>query len=217
MNTNTFARVPAIRSEIAVALSFIRWPLKAFVEFCGLVGRPVTEKFLDDALDRPWREFRASADPILVENLKEVLASLGAHLEDNVFGIVRSLDTRISHTFGGDQATMLLALATHYPEAHIRVAFQIQDSLDASPAPAVLINTGDRFLLWDHGDIDCEALIDGLYANCLHRLTIGRSQIRVVHRIAPTEAVRRLTDHTEYITAQNLPKSRALELARQGA
>lgn len=217
MNTNTFARVPAIRSEIAVALSFIRWPLKTFVEFCGLVGRSVPERFLEDALDRPWRDFRASADPILVDNLKDVLASLGAHLEDNVFGIVRSLDNRISHAFDGDQAAMLLALATHYPEANIRVAFQVPESQDASPVPAVLVNTGDRFLLWDHGDINCEALIDGLYANCLHRLTIGRSQVRGVNRMTPTEAVRRLTDHTEYITAQNLPKSRALELARQGA
>lgn len=207
------SRVPHIRSEIAVALAFLGWSMRQLMDYSVLMGYPVSERFLEDALVDNWVDFRTKGDScaVEVEHLTWVLASLGIGLRDDVFGIVRINETRIPQTNGASQTTLLLALAGNYPEANLRLAIQEPSSGEASPVPALLVDLGNRFLLCDHMKIEAADLVGGLYANCLARLSVAESRIPSLSALAEKDAVTHLL-HTTYRAALHLSKARVLSL-----
>lgn len=71
--SNTPVRVPQIKSEIAVAIAYLGWSLRQLADYSALIGQPIGEHFLEDALEEPWPDFRSKADPVRVENLTRVL------------------------------------------------------------------------------------------------------------------------------------------------
>ena len=75
--SNTPIRVPQIKSEIPVAIAYLGWSLRQLADYSALIGQPIGEHFLEDALEEPWPDFRSKADPVRVENLTRVLGGLG--------------------------------------------------------------------------------------------------------------------------------------------
>lgn len=98
--SNTPVRVPQIRSEIAVAIAYLGWSLRQLADYSALIGQPIGEHFLEDALEESWPDFRSKADPVRVENLTRVLGGLGVGLQDDVFGVVPRLYTRMPAAHG---------------------------------------------------------------------------------------------------------------------
>ena len=94
------AYAPYENPEIAVAIAFLGWNLRQLVEYAELIGLPIGELFLEDALEEPWPEFRSKADPIRVENLTRLLGGLGVGLRDDVFGVIRHLQARVTFSQG---------------------------------------------------------------------------------------------------------------------
>lgn len=207
-------RVPQIKSEIAVAIAFLGWTLRQLAEYAELIGLPIGEHFLEDSLDEPWPEFRSKADPIRVENLTRVLGGLGVGLQDDVFGVIRHLHTRVPVSHGISPVGALMALVANYPKAHLRLALQKPAAGDSAPAAALLINTGNRFLLCDHPELDPLELIGQLYANCLDRLWVADYRILPLAPLTCEVAISRLVKG-EYRSALHLSKARVIDLLNQ--
>lgn len=206
-------RVPQIKSEIAVAIAFLDWSLRQLADYCAVIGLPIGENFLEDALDETWADYRSKSDPIRVENLTRVLGGLGVGLADDVFGIVRHIYTRGPSAGGPSAAVPVMALVANYPKAHLRLAIQDPAPGETAPAAALLINPGNRFLLCDHSDIDPSELINYLYANCLERLSVADSRIRSLASLSAEDAIRRLTN-IDYRLARHLSRVRVADLLR---
>ena len=92
------------------------YSLRQLVEYAELIGLPIGELFLEDALEEPWPEFRSKADPIRVENLTRLLGGLGVGLRDDVFGVIRHLQARVTFSQGNRPIGALMALAAAHSE-----------------------------------------------------------------------------------------------------
>ena len=206
-------RVPQIKSEIAVAIAFLGWTLRQLAEYAELIGLPIGDHFLEDALEEPWPDYRSKADPIRVENLNRVHGGLGAGLQDDVFGVVRHLHTRVPVSHGISPVEALMALVANYPKAHLRLALQQPAPGDAAPAAALLINPGNRFLLCDHLELDPVELIGQLYANCLDRLWVADYRISSLASLTCEVAISRMVK-MDFRSALHLSKARVLDLLR---
>lgn len=204
-------RVPQIKSEIAVAIAFLGWNLRQLVEYAELIGLPIGELFLEDALEEPWPEFRSKADPIRVENLTRLLGGLGVGLRDDVFGVIRHLQARVTFSQGNRPIGALMALAANYSQAPLRLALQHPAPGDAGPTAALLINPGNRFLLCDHLELDSVELISKLYANCLNRLWVADYRISSLASLTCEVATSRLLK-MEFRSALHLSKARVIDL-----
>ena len=152
--SNTPIRVPQIKSEIPVAIAYLGWSLRQLADYSALIGQPIGEHFLEDALEEPWPDFRSKADPVRVENLTRVLGGLGIGLQDGVFGVVPRLYTRMPAAQGISPVGAVMGFVANYPKAHLRLAIQDPAPGDDVPAAALLINPGNRFILCDSPELE---------------------------------------------------------------
>jgi len=209
-------RIPAIRSEIAIAIAFLGLSIRQLAEFSALVGHPVSERFLEESLDTPWPAYRSKADPVQIDNLVHILGSLGVGLQDGVFGIVRASEIRIPVSLYLNPVSALLSLAQNCPDGHVRLAIQEPKPGSFLPRPAFLLNTGNQFLLSDNANFDASEFVSGLFANCLGRLWVSETRVPCLAALPVDQAVARL-QQTEMRSALNLSKTRVLELLKMEA
>lgn len=210
--SNTPVRVPQIRSEIAVAIAYLGWSMRQIAEFSALIGWPISEHFLEDALAEPWGDFRSKSDPVRTENLIRVLNRLGIELRDEVFGVVPRIYTRMTVLDGISSAGAVMALVANYPKAHLRLAIQEPAADYLGRYAALLINTGNRYIVCDDPDLDPSDLINYLYANCLDRLWVADYVIRPTNSSAD-DTVQKLLKN-EFRSAMHLSRGRVAELLR---
>jgi len=213
--SNTPIRVPQIKSEIAVAIAYLGWSLRQLADYSALIGQPIGEHFLEDALEEPWPDFRSKADPVRVENLTRVLGGLGIGLQDGVFGVVPSLYTRMPAAHGISPVGAVMGLVANYPKAHLRLAIQDPAPGDGAPAAALLINPGNRFILCDSPELEPVELINQLYANCLDRLWVAEYRIRSLASLSFEDAIPRLLKAVEFRSALHLSRGRVIDLLRE--
>ena len=192
--SNTPIRVPQIKSEIAVAIAYLGWSLRQLADYSALIGQPIGEHFLEDALEESWPDFRSKADPVRVENLTRVLGGLGIGLQDGVFGVVPRLYTRMPAAHGLSPVGAVMGLVANYPKAHLRLAIQDPAPGDDAPAAALLINH--------------------LYANCLDRLWVAEYRIRSLASLSFEDAIPRLLKAVEFRSALHLSRGRVIDLLR---
>ncbi len=208
---NPAIRVPQIKSEIAVAIAFIGWPLRQLADYASLIGEPIGENFLEDALAEPWPEFRKKSDPTRVENLIRVLNGLGVGLQDGVFGVVVRNFTRIPAPIHLSPVAGVMTLVANYPEAQLSLAIQEVAPGDTAPAAALLINPGNRYFLFDYPYCDPAELINLLYANCLGRLSVAITRVPSVAAMSYEDAIPAFRQN-DFRSALAISKSRVTDL-----
>lgn len=210
--SRTTVRVPPIQSEITVAIAYLGWSVRQLADYAALVGQPIGEAFLEDALLEPWPTFRAKADPARVDRLIWVLGGLGIGLQDGVFGVVPYLHTRLpSPSNTASIAAVIMGLTANYPKAPLRLAVQAPSAGDSNITAALLLYTGDRYFLCDNPAMDPGELANLLYANCLDRLLVSERRICSVSSLSVEAAVRTLLD-IDFRPALQVSRGRVTEL-----
>lgn len=209
-------RVPKINSEIVVALAYLGWSTRQLVDYAAELGLPIGETFIEGALAEPWPAFCSKADPVRVENLNAALASLGLGLQDNVFGIIIAQYTRLPAA-QCSEVTAVMALLANLPEAHLRLVIQAPTPASDRPTAALLVNTGDRYLLCDSPALEPGELINQLYASCLARLSVADYNVKSTVQLSVEDAVSLLVNRVDYRWAQSISRERVAQLLTGGA
>ena len=206
-------RIPAIHSEITVALAYAGWSPKQLLDYACLYGFPITEAFLADAMGERWFAFRKKADPVQADNLIRVLASIGIALEERVFGIVPLTYAGMAPASGSTTSVAVMALVSNYPRAQLRLAIQDpgRGKHQTGRSVALLINTGSQYLFCELPTTEASALIAELYAACLTRLEVCEHRLPAMDELSFSDAACAMLQY-HYRTARFLSRSRLLDV-----
>lgn len=210
--------VPQIDSEIQIALALLQWTPRQLADFTEAVGTPVPVGVIEEALTISIDRFTLSAQPGVLDALKQAFACLGLGFSSNVFGVV--LQTWTVRVPVIEPCPSMAAVVGHLfksiPKAQVSIAVQRPGGQRQMPRSISLVMEtpfGNR-LLFDTpapAESDPEEILTLAYATDLTRVSVATACMERTAVMDPDTAAATILA-SELKAAANVPRSRMLEL-----